>query len=283
MTTYSICVTHYNMVNTVEDSLNSILRQLDEDYEVIVVDAQSDDGSLEILETFEEQGDIRLFVEEGCKIGEGWNIGVEKAKGTYVMPKLDMDDYYYDGVIPDFVEIFHQLEEQLECGFFLNGHGINICTKSLYQNTGGFRDLVVEDADFFRRLLAKDKLIRLDHDLICEKHGHEKGVKGLLKRDFWSKYSELRAGQSLPNMLLWHLKASHTIDGNSWKLLPWNIAALLAAWLRLQAKGEERYRLPKGIDRKYIYGGIEGYNVAEIEDTYSIKIDKTQIKTEYWG
>jgi glycosyltransferase involved in cell wall biosynthesis len=271
------------MVNTVEDSLNSILQQIDDQYEVIVVDAKSTDGSLEILQEFNERGDIRLIVEEGCKIGEGWNIGVEAAKGQYVMPKLDMDDRYYDGVIPDFVGLFHQLEEQLDFNFFLNGHGINICKKSLYQDVGGFKDLVVEDNDFFRRLLAQDKLIRLEHDPVCEKHGHEKGLQGLLERDYWSKYSEIRSGQSLKDMLLWHVTASNKIDGNAWKLLPWNVGALLMAWIHLHLTGETRYEFPDGLDKKYIYGEIERGSLSDIEEKYGVKLDKSKLKTDkFW-
>ena len=43
--TYSVCVCNYNMAETLEVSLKSVLDQLDERYEVVVVD----DGSKSII------------------------------------------------------------------------------------------------------------------------------------------------------------------------------------------------------------------------------------------
>jgi len=41
MTTFSICICKYDMFKTLETSLNSILRQIDDRFEVIVVDGRN--------------------------------------------------------------------------------------------------------------------------------------------------------------------------------------------------------------------------------------------------
>ena len=43
---YSVCICNYNMKEYLEISLKSILEQLDERYEVLVIDDGSNDGSL---------------------------------------------------------------------------------------------------------------------------------------------------------------------------------------------------------------------------------------------
>jgi hypothetical protein len=80
-------------------------------------------------------------------------------------------------------------------------------------------------------------------------------------------------------MLLWHVTASKKIDGNAWKLLPWNVGALLAAWSHLKISGDKRYNLPPGLKENYIYGGIESKSLIEIEKEYNVHIDRSQFQT----
>ena len=54
---YSICVTHYNNVETVASSLTSILCQVDEKFEIIITDNFSTDGSREVLQRFAKEND----------------------------------------------------------------------------------------------------------------------------------------------------------------------------------------------------------------------------------
>lgn len=63
---YSICITNYNTYPIVEESINAILSQIDQNFEVVVVDNCSKDGSLEILERYQKEGLIRLFVQSAA-------------------------------------------------------------------------------------------------------------------------------------------------------------------------------------------------------------------------
>ena len=56
---YSICITNYNTASTLEKSISSILAQMEESYEIVVVDNFSQDGSESILKTLSTQGRIR--------------------------------------------------------------------------------------------------------------------------------------------------------------------------------------------------------------------------------
>jgi len=92
--TYSICITHYNNAATVRRSLDSVLSQLDERFEVVVVDNFSDDGSKEILEEYARTGKITTLVEKRCSRGLGWQTAVETSRGKYSIVDLDMDDEF---------------------------------------------------------------------------------------------------------------------------------------------------------------------------------------------
>ena len=59
--TYSVCICNYNMADTLEVSLRSVLDQLDERYEVIVIDDGSKDSSVEILENLSNAYENRVY------------------------------------------------------------------------------------------------------------------------------------------------------------------------------------------------------------------------------
>ena len=46
---YSLCICNYNMNDTLESSINSLLAQINESTEIIVIDDGSSDNSVETL------------------------------------------------------------------------------------------------------------------------------------------------------------------------------------------------------------------------------------------
>jgi glycosyltransferase involved in cell wall biosynthesis len=61
MVKYSICIMHYNNNTTLKASLESILSQIAKDFEVVLVDNYSDDGSKEISDESHATRRIRLI------------------------------------------------------------------------------------------------------------------------------------------------------------------------------------------------------------------------------
>ena len=102
---YSICITQYNNASTVRQSLDSILNQIDERFEVVVVDSLSTDGSREILNGYARDGKMKL-IEKKCSRGLGRQIAFENSSGTYVIANLDMDDVF-GPKLNDVIEIYH--------------------------------------------------------------------------------------------------------------------------------------------------------------------------------
>ena len=109
MSKYSICITHYNNLSTNEESLMSIFRQIDDDFEIIVVDGKSKDGSVEILRKYQKEGRIKL-IERKCSRGLGRQIALENSSGDYVISGLDMDDIFTPA-ISSMLESYHHLAE----------------------------------------------------------------------------------------------------------------------------------------------------------------------------
>ena len=110
--TVSICIVNWNGIKYLKQCLYSIFAQ---DYcgelEIIIVDNNSTDGSVEYLE---DQSRIKLIKNRSNKgFSFGHNQAIKIAKGTYVMP-LNFDIF----INKDFVsEMVRTINTDLDIGF----------------------------------------------------------------------------------------------------------------------------------------------------------------------
>lgn len=90
----SVCVPVYNCAAFIGETLDSLLAQTYRDFEAVVVENASTDGTAELLEAV---NDPRLRVvrnERTLPAGENWNRAVAETRGAYVKV-LSADDVLY--------------------------------------------------------------------------------------------------------------------------------------------------------------------------------------------
>lgn len=88
----SIIIVCFNAGNALIDTVNSVLKQTYDDYEVIIQDGVSTDGSLDALPNSDK---ISLYVEEDNGIYDAMNRAVKHISGSYVL-FLNCGDYLYN-------------------------------------------------------------------------------------------------------------------------------------------------------------------------------------------
>ena len=89
----TIVVPTYNRKHLIGDTLNSVFAQRDDDFELVVVDDGSTDGTSEwITRTYGDR--LKLVTVENGERGRARNIGARQASGRYVY-FLDSDDLLY--------------------------------------------------------------------------------------------------------------------------------------------------------------------------------------------
>lgn len=91
----SIITTTYNSGATVKDTLESVLRQTFQDYELIIKDGGSKDDTLAICRKYEPlfEGKMRIVSEPDKGIYDAMNTGISLATGD-VVGTLNSDDFF---------------------------------------------------------------------------------------------------------------------------------------------------------------------------------------------
>jgi|SRR5579872_1008020 len=208
---YSICITHYNYASTLRNSLESILNQINSDFEVVVVDNMSTDGSEFILNEFVNKKEIKL-IRAKCSRGRGRQIAFENSSGEYIIANLDMDDIFKPR-LGELLKRYHDVadgkllwaESRMKGKGFWGGESFTIAPSLLLKDLGGWNDLqLFEDLELCSRAARNGKYCRGQFDLLKETNLHSERKRTLIGRMKWKylRYREiLRIG--LP-MQLWN-------------------------------------------------------------------------------
>jgi glycosyltransferase involved in cell wall biosynthesis len=157
---YSICITHYNNFATVRKSLESVLCQVKDDYEVVVVDSESNDGSLDVLREYAKTGLIKLIIRK-CSRGRGRQIAFENSTGTYVIANVDMDDILFPR-LAELLQLYHTKSEgkllmvtSPDVQGYWGSAPVTIIPRELVIQLGGWRDLMIAEDDLLERMAAE--------------------------------------------------------------------------------------------------------------------------------
>lgn len=91
---FSIITVTYNCKSTVEQTISSVLSQSFSDFEYILVDGASTDGTLDIIKRYADSDDRIQYISEPDKgIYDAMNKGIRMATGDAIA-LLNSDDYY---------------------------------------------------------------------------------------------------------------------------------------------------------------------------------------------
>lgn len=179
--TFSVVIPTYNRLNLLKRTLSSVHWQRHKNYEVIVVDDGSTDGTREWLLTQRER--VRGITQENGGPGAARNVGIREARGDYVA-FLDSDDLWF----PWTLDIFARAIEQHGYPQILGGRFLEFSNEAElvhireeHSRTSWFRDYIASSHHpyvvgsnscvLLREALAnesflEDRLNGEDHDLI---------------------------------------------------------------------------------------------------------------------
>lgn len=107
MSRLSIITINLNNKAGLEKTIQSVLAQTGADYEYIIIDGASTDGSKELIDRY--QSHLSFWVsEKDSGIYEAMNKGIKKAKGEYLLFLNSGDDLYTTEVVKNMQPYFEQ-------------------------------------------------------------------------------------------------------------------------------------------------------------------------------
>lgn len=111
----SIIIPVYNTKRYLDTCIDSVIRQTQQEIEIIIVDDGSTDGSSEVIREYAEKYPfIQAVYQKNEKLGSARNVGIRQAKGQYIY-FLDSDDYIRE----DLLEKCYQKAEMEQLDFVI--------------------------------------------------------------------------------------------------------------------------------------------------------------------
>ena len=90
----SIIIASYNCKDTIERSIDSIISQTYHNWELIIIDGKSEDGTLDVIKAHSDS--IAHYVSEpDTGVYNAWNKGLRHAQGEWIC-FLGADDFFWD-------------------------------------------------------------------------------------------------------------------------------------------------------------------------------------------
>lgn len=158
---YSVIVPIYNREKSIKKCVDSILRQSEKNFELILVDDGSTDNTFEICEKYKEI-DQRIVVihKDNGGVSSARNVGIDVAKGKYIV-FVDSDDYVDEDYLKilnhcnsDFVisgVIFEKTKEKM----IINDNTINIDDNRIIGYLKDFYSLIPYAKKYDKNIIDK--------------------------------------------------------------------------------------------------------------------------------
>jgi glycosyltransferase involved in cell wall biosynthesis len=197
----SVVIPTFNRAWILPEAVASVLSQTFENFELIVVDDGSTDGTLSLLENVK---DIRVVAQENKGVSAARNSGIEAAAGDY-LAFLDSDDLWLPEKLASQMAFFKAHPESMICQtqeiWIRNGKRINprerhrkasgmfferslelclvspsavVIRRNLLEAVGRFDEALpaCEDYDLWLRIGARYPVFLVDKPLVIKRGGH---------------------------------------------------------------------------------------------------------------
>ena len=109
----------FNRVHLIERAVKSIIDQSFSDWELVIIDDCSTDGSWELINTFDDKRIRVLRNEQNSERCVSRNNGIEASVGRYIC-FLDSDDYHLKDHLQKFFNVINKNDSSLKCFLFSN-------------------------------------------------------------------------------------------------------------------------------------------------------------------
>ena len=141
---FSVIIPLYNKEKYIEKNIKSVLNQLFNDFEIIIVDDGSTDNSVNIVSQFNSPK-IKIIKQSNKGAGAARNLGINHAKADYIA-LLDADDCWHEVHL---TELKKQIDLFPQVGLYCNNYEVlyskTNCKKARFNFTYEEECVIVKD------------------------------------------------------------------------------------------------------------------------------------------
>ncbi len=153
----SVIIPVYNAQDYIGECLDSLVKQTLKDFEVIIVDDCSTDGSCEIVKSFGDKFKVlTLSKNSGCP-SLPRNFALAAARGEYVY-FLDADDLLSETALEELYKVAEKFSADVvhseKCLVFVDTDGINSAEPSSFQTGEFVTEPTLETLDIGKRVIG---------------------------------------------------------------------------------------------------------------------------------
>lgn len=250
----TVYITNYNYEAYLERSIQSVLDQEMQDFELIIIDDGSTDNSKEIIEAYRDTPGVSIIYQQNKGLNVTNNVAMRASRGKYLM-RLDADDFLEpealevmsrvlesDGdlglVFPDYYyvdaagnrtgqEIRHNFEKEVSL-YDQPAHGA--CTMvrlAFLKKLGGYNEsFTCQDGyDLWIKFITHYKVTNVNHPLFSYRRhgnnltGNEERILGTRQQ---IKEAFVRQHYENPRTLAVIPVRDTFVDGQNWPLMEFN-------------------------------------------------------------
>lgn len=132
----SIVIAAYNSGDSIGKTIDSVLNQTSDDWELVIVDDGSTDNTRNVISSYEDER-LKYFYQANQGVTAARNFGVSKTSKDYLI-FLDADDEFFKNTIEDFIQILKNNENVgIACGKYIHSPNIEAKPRNkgeLFQN-----------------------------------------------------------------------------------------------------------------------------------------------------
>lgn len=180
----TVYITNYNYGNYIEQAVQSVLNQTLKDFELIIIDDGSTDGSKAIIETYAQNPKISIIYQKNKGLNITNNVALKAAKGKYIV-RLDADDYFEEHALKEMSDV---LEKKPEIGLVFPNYYIVDASNNIvseikrhdFDNEVTILDQPAHGACTMIRVASMKKVGGYDESYTCQ-DGYELWVKFISK------------------------------------------------------------------------------------------------------
>ena len=207
----SVIMPSYNSKKYIKKAIDSVLEQTYSNFELIIVDGNSTDGTLDILDEYKKQDRrIKVIQDEGRGIGAALQLGCQIASGKFIA-RMDSDDIAINTRFEKQLKIFHSIPNL-----------ILVASPVIYINEDD--SIVGYSFPYTNKRIIQEKVYLIAHPtLMMKKDAYVKagGYQPLLRAEDYFLWNRMRLmgefyifKEPLIKYRLLQDSLSHTLDDN---------------------------------------------------------------------